>query len=109
MSASKIILALTAAASLIGMANPAAASDWQHRHPRRAQVVHRAHHQMHRIDHLRREGKLTREQAHALKANDRAIIAQQRADAHAQGGRITQEQKANLNHQLNAQSRAIGH
>lgn len=109
MKSPKIVLALAALVTTAAVTGPAAAADWAHRHPRQAEVIGRAHHQMHRVNAESREGELTRAQAHALKAGDRAIIRETRADARANGGYITRGQQARLNAQENAQSRAIGH
>ena len=82
---------------------------FERHHPRRDQVKDRTQRQGHRISHQVREGELTHAQAHALRASDRSIRLQQRADAKANGGYITKQQQKNLNQQLNADSKQIGH
>lgn len=93
-------LALAGALAAPAMATP---------HPRQHQVLARTHHQIARINHERREGELTGAEARALRASDRAIAAQTHAYAAANGGSITRAEQRQLNHQLNVQSRAIGH
>jgi len=78
-------------------------------HPRRDQVLDRTQRQNHRITREVREGDLSHGQAHALRLNDRSVVQQQRAAAKANGGFITKRQQKDLNTQLNANSRLIGH
>ncbi len=106
---SKWMIALATATAIVACANTAEASSWARHHPRQAEVLHREKHQIHRINVDRRHGDITRQQAHAMKAGDRAIARQDHADARANGGHITRSQKAKLNAEENAQSRAIGH
>ena len=107
--ASKLAIALAAAASLAGFASTASAEGaWGHHHPRQHQVLRREHHQMARINRERREGEITRGQARALRHGDRAIAMQDHADARANGGYITKGEQHRLNAEENAQSRAIG-
>jgi len=105
---SKIILALATAASLATMGTTANAATWMHNHPRQAEVLRRDRHQLARINAERREGEITGRQARALRASDRAFVAQDRADARANGGYITKSQQHHLNAEESAQSRAIG-
>jgi hypothetical protein len=105
----KLILAIATAASLLVGAADANAATWSHRHPRQAQVLHREHHQLARINAERRHGEITGRQARAMRASDRAIARQDHADARANGGYITRTQQHQLNGEENAQSRAIGH
>ena len=117
MRRSKIILALTAAASLLGVASTASAAPYgrhdherfQHHHPRQHQVMVREHRQLARINHERRQGEISGPQARQLRAETRDIGHDMRADARANGGHITRQEHHALNQRLNAQSRAIGH
>lgn len=107
---SKIGLSIATLASLGAMAAPASAETaWARHHPRQHEVLAREHHQLRRINHERREGEITGQQAHALRASDRAIAMQDRADAKANGGYITRAEQRQMNREENAQSRAIGH
>lgn len=107
----------TALAALLGTlvlaapANAMADGRWARHHPARHQINHRIAHQQHRITHERREGELTRGQARALRANDRAIRRQEVAMARADHnhGHLTRAQTHQLNRELNANGRAIGH
>lgn len=107
---SKLILALTAAVTVAGFASTASAEPgrWGRHHPRQHEVLHREHHQIARINRERREGEISGRQARALRASDRSIAMQDRADARANGGYITKSQQHQLNGEENAQSHAIG-
>jgi hypothetical protein len=102
-----LLLGLTA----LSVALPSLAGDrrFDHRHPRRDQVLDRTQRQNHRITHEVREGDLTHAQAHALRLDDRSVRHEQRADARANGGYITRREQKHLNRQLNANSKLIGH
>ena len=102
-----ILLTATLASGVLFSA-PAAANRWEHRHPRRDQVVDRVQNQDRRIREERREGDITRAQARALRLSDRSIRLQQRADARANDGHITRAEQRTLNQELNANSNAIG-
>jgi hypothetical protein len=108
MATSKFLLALAAAASLAGIGTSANAATWAQRHPRQAEVLHREHHQIARINREERRGEITHRQAHAMRATDRSIAAQEHADARAHHGHITRAEKHHLNAAENAQSRTIG-
>lgn len=99
---SAVALAATALSPTI-----ASASVWARHHPRQAQVLHHERNQLHRINEERREGDLTGAQARALRASDRAVWRQDRADARANGGYITRSQQRALNSELNAEGRTI--
>ena len=103
LSSAVIIAALTLAATA-GNAD----TRWQKHHPRREQVNNRLARQNHRITAERREGDITAAQAGSLRQGDRAIRAQERADAAANGGHITPAEQKTLNQELNANSHAIG-
>ncbi|WP_329742009.1 hypothetical protein [Dyella sp. A6] len=105
-----ILLGLTAiAVAAPGMAGERHDHRFDHRHPRRDQLVDRTHRQNRRITHQVREGELTHAQAHAIRASDRSVVQQQRADAKVNGGYITKSQQRTMNQQLNANSQQIGH
>ena len=107
---SKFILSLATVASIGAMSTAASAETrWSRHHPRQHEVLRREHRQISRINHERREGDLTVAQARSLRASDRSIAMQDRADARANGGYITKAQQQNLKAEENAQSRAIGH
>lgn len=102
-----ILLAATLASGLLVSA-PASANHWENRHPRRDQVLDRVQHQAHRIREERKEGDISKAQAHALRLSDRSIALQQRADARANSGHLTRAEQRTLNRELNANSKAIG-
>ena len=98
-----VVAALTFAATA-----SSADTRWQNHHPRREQVNNRLARQNHRITAERKEGDITGAQARSLRQGDRAIRAQERASAATNGGHITRAEQATLNHELNANSAAIG-
>lgn len=111
---SLLLLGLTA----LAVAAPSFAGDtrFEHRHPRRDQVMDRVQTQNRRITREVREGELTHTQAHALRAEDHSIAQQQRADARANGADsknhfryITRQQQKQLDQELSANSKQIGH
>jgi hypothetical protein len=105
----KSIVAALAALVVAGAATPSfAETSWERNHPRRDQVNDRIANQFRRISQERREGELTRGQAHWLRQQDRHILAQERADARWNGGYITRGQQAHFNRELNGVSREIG-
>jgi hypothetical protein len=98
------ILALSAVALLAGAGAPSADTRFQADHSRREQVNERLAHQSRRIAEARREGELTRGQAHVLRVQDRHIRKQERLLASRQGGRITKAQQ----HRLNREETRVG-
>jgi hypothetical protein len=95
--------------ALMGAATTASAdTNWQAHHPRREQVNARLMRQSHRITAERREGELTRRQAHELRTEDRGIRAQERFDASHHRSHITKAQRRRLNREETGVSRQIG-
>jgi hypothetical protein len=79
-----------------------------HPHPRIAEVRARAKEQMLRIHEGVKSGKLTKEQAESLIANLKAVKAQIEADFTTNGKKeLTDEQLAQLNQMLDANSKVI--
>ena len=99
-SAAAILLALVAGES-------AHAQSFDATHPRRAEVNGRLGVQNARIRAGVTDGQLSRRQARRLHADDRAIRAEERADASVNGGHITRGEQRQVNRQENANSRAI--
>lgn len=97
-------------AALVGASAGTASADtnWQKHHPRREEVNARLMRQDHRIAMQRREGDLTRAQAHMLRREDRGVRAQERFDAMHHRGHLTRHEMRRLNHEENAVSRQIG-
>ena len=97
-------------AGLAAVPGVAQAGAWQRHHPARTEINHRLRHQEHRITEERREGEISKGQAHALRGDLHAIRGEERADARADGnhGHLTHAQVRDLNGQLNASSRTIG-
>jgi hypothetical protein len=86
-----------------GHADPA----WDAAHPRRAEVNQRLANQNRRIHEGVADHQLTDHQARQLHREDRAIRAEERADAAAHGGHITRGEQRQLNRQENQVSRQI--
>lgn len=108
-SVSRLLLGVLAAASVAGVAvaasaAPAAAPAFAAQHPRQAQVLVRAAHERMRIREERREGVLTRGQAHRLLVADKRIVRRERRMSRANGGFITGAQQ----HRLNREEGAVG-
>lgn len=109
MKTSRIAIIACSLAAVVGLGTAASAETrWQRHHPRQHEVLHRAHHQIARVNRERREGEITGAQARADRAVDRGIIRQDHADARANGGYITRGQQRQINAEENAQSRTIG-
>ena len=106
--ASRLLLGVFATASLAGAAAAASAAPvdgaFADRHPRQAQVLTRAANERTRIREERREGELSRGQAHRLLVADKRIVRQEHRMARANGGFITKAQQ----HRLNREEGAVG-
>lgn len=102
-----LMLACTAA---LGASASYADTDttWQKHHPRREQVNERLAHQDKRINQERREGDITKQQAHRLHREDHQVRAEERAMASQNGGHITKLEQRALNQQENKISGEIG-
>lgn len=92
----------------IAPASASAATQWQRHHPRRTEVNKRLANQDRRIDKERREGEITRSQAHALHKDDHQIRQEERDMASQNNGHITKSEQHTLNQQENAVSKDIG-
>lgn len=101
------ILGLTALVGPLGFVAHAGAQTFDQTHPRRAEVNLRLGNQNARITQGVRDGQLTHGEARAMRADDRAIRTEERADATVNGGHITRAEQAGLNRQENANSRTI--
>ena len=78
---------------------------FEEKHPR--SVPARLERQADRIAEGVKSGKLTPDQAKALAQADKQIAQEARADRKANGGKLTTEQRATLEKELNQSSRAI--
>ena len=92
-----------------GMIASAASAEtpWQAHHPRQAEVLARDAHQRAEVREERREGDLTRRQAHRLLATDRRIDRQDHLLARANGGFITRHEQRFMNREENRVGRHI--
>jgi hypothetical protein len=104
MRVSKSLIAMVSIASL---ATAASAGRWQHNHPARTYDNARLVMQNHRITQGVRDGQLTHAQAHALRSDDHAIRAEERADSSVNGSHLTRADQRQIQAQENANSRAI--
>ena len=102
-------VAMGLAVLVAGATGASADTRWQAHHPRREEVNNRLARQNHRITVERREGELTRRQAHELRAEDRGVRNQERFYASRDGGHITRAEQRRLNHEENGVSGQIGH
>lgn len=107
-SVSRLLLGALAAASVAGVAVAASAAPaegaFAAHHPRQSQVLVRAAHERMRIHEERRDGVLTRGQAHRLLVVDKRIVRRERRMSRANGGFITKAQQ----HRLNREEGAVG-
>ena len=92
-----LVLGLAAATAVAGAAS--ADTRWENRHPRQDQVLDRDAHLRREIRHERREGELTRAQAHRMMRADHVIAREDHLMARANGGYITKGEQRALNHQ----------
>lgn len=102
------LAALGAATLLTATTGASAETVWQHHHPRRVEVNHRLANQKRRIHTERREGEMTRAQAHDLRMEDRGIRGQERYDASHHHGHLTKAEQRRLNREENGVSGQIG-
>ena len=101
-------LALVAALTFGAFATAASAQTrFEDNHPRRAEVVERAHHQLARIRDARQEGEISGRQAHRLRVAEQRVIRREERMALRHGGRITQPEQHRLNEQENRIGRHI--
>ena len=104
-----LVLLASPAVYARGRGNPTGApgSRFAAEHPRRNQVNKRVDNQRTRINDGVRNGELSKGQARQLRANDRAIKAQEHAEVKANGGHLTKPEQRQLNREENANSRLI--
>jgi hypothetical protein len=107
-STKAVILAVTSAFVFGAAGSALAATKWQQDHPRRAEVNGRLHNQDKRIHQERKEGEITKAQAHNLHKEDRQIRGEERSMASQNGGHVTKQEQHTLNQQENVVSRQIG-
>lgn len=100
-------LGLAVFAGTLGLAAQAGAQTFDQTHPRRAEVNARLANQNARITQGVKDGQLTHGEAKAMRADDHAIRAEERADASVNGGHVTRAEQRTLNRQENANSRTI--
>ncbi len=107
---SRIALTLTLATAALGVLSTSAFAEtpWQLSHPRRAEVNSRLAQQNRSIGHEVREGEISHRQAHALRAEDKAVRNEEQAMAAQNHGHISGVEQHALNQQLNRNSAAIG-
>jgi hypothetical protein len=90
---------------IVGSASPAFAR-WG-AHPRRLEVNGRLYNQERRINAGVRDGQLTHQEAHQLRADDRGIYHEEHQMAKLDNGHITRADQRALNQQENAVSKDI--
>ena len=99
--------AVVAFAAALSAGAVAQAQTFDQEHSRCAEVLGRLNNEDARIGAGRREGELSRKQAHQLRNEDRAIRAEERADATLNHGHITRGEQRQLNRQEDQLSRQI--
>lgn len=109
MNIKSALLAAVGLTLAIGAASGASAETrWGYHHPRQHEVYARLANQDRRIDAERRDGQITRGDAHFLHAQDHRIARQDRFDARVNGGYVTRGQQAHMNREENRVSGDIG-
>lgn len=76
-------------------------------HPRRLEVIGRLYNQERCINAGVRDGQLTHQEAHQLRADDRGIYREERQMAKLDNGHLTRADQKSLNQQENATSKDI--
>ena len=105
----RFLTATILSAAALSVAGAASADTrWENHHPRQDQVLDRAAHERARIREERREGEISKAQAHRMMRADRTIAREDHMTARANGGFITKREQHNLNKQENQLSRRIG-
>jgi hypothetical protein len=102
------VAAATLALSALAGNARADETQWQKDHPRRTEVNNRLANQNQRIKTERKDGQITKAQAHQLHSEDHAIRREERTMASTNGGHITKPEQKALNQQENQVSRQIG-
>ena len=104
------VTATVAVVALTGLATNALADEtqWQKDHPRRTEVKGRLANQDKRINTERKEGEMSKAQAHKLHSEDHAIRKEERSMASTNNGHITKAEQKALNQQENQVSKQIG-
>ncbi len=74
---------------------------FEENHPRRAEVVERAHHQMARIHEASQEGEISARQAHRLHVAEHRVIRRAHRMALRHNGHMTRREQVRLNHEEN--------
>ena len=95
-----IVLSALTLATLFS-STAAQAETFAQKHPRRAQVLHRANGQERWENRAFRNGKITGRQDARLHREDQAIKRQEQRDARINGGYITKGQQRQLNREEN--------
>ena len=102
------VLAAVVTVGSIGLATHAdAQTRWQAHHPWRTYDNARLRNQNERITQGVRDGQISHGQARALRSDDRAIRAEERADASLHGSHLDRQEERQIYRQENASSRAI--
>jgi hypothetical protein len=87
--------------------NAQAESNFQKRHPRRAQVLKRDRNLKNKTQAAENSGKITQGQAQHLEKEENAIHNQEQAEAAANGGHITKGEQRQLNREENRVNRQL--
>jgi hypothetical protein len=102
------VLAFFMGAGSLALAQSTAAPPANHPHPRIREVRVRMHDQLARIKAGVKSGKLTKDQAQALRASLKAVRVQMQADFSTNGSKeLTPDQLVQLNQMLDANSKTI--
>ena len=101
-------IALVTVLGVVGIAPTGArAGEFAEKHPRRAEVNRREHHQQDRIANGMKSGRLNASEAANLEGKEAALKSQERAEVKQNGGHLTKGEQRQLNHEENNLSQQI--
>jgi hypothetical protein len=101
-------IALVTVLGVVGIVpTQARAGEFAEKHPRRAQVNHREHHQQDRIANGLKSGRLNASEAANLEGQEAGLKAQEKAEVKQNGGHLTKGEQRQLNHEENNLSQQI--
>lgn len=108
LSKNKVLTVAFGSLLLLMTTNVMADTKGENKHPREKQVNDRLHNQNNRIHKEVKEGKMSKQEASKLHAEDKEIRQEEKSMASQNGGHITKQEQKTLNQQENAVSRQIG-
>ena len=103
-----LLVAALGLAAIAAAGSASAETRWEQHHPRQDQVLDRDAHLRHDVRVERREGDISRAQAHHMLRHDRQIAREDHRMARRNGGYITKAQQHRMNRQENRPANHVG-